>query len=126
MTAAAALLTFVLDEDIPGTLWQAVHDHNADSPYVIDVTQVGRRADLPKGTKDQLLLRWAEQERRLLVTCDLRTMPRHLAVHLSAGRHSPGVLIIRPCPVHDVIEHLAEMAHASQPEEWLDVLRIFP
>ena len=124
--AAVPLLHFVFDEDIPGPIWQAVIDHNAHSPDVIDVAQVGRRTDLPKGTKDRPLLQWAEQAGRLLVSCDLKTMPGHLADHIAEGRHSPGVLIIRPCPVGDVVEELALMAHASRPHEWLDVLRIFP
>jgi hypothetical protein len=126
MTAAGPLLAFVLDEDVPTALWRAVQGHNARSTYPIDAVQVGRHPALPKGTKDRLLLQWAEQADRLLVTCDLQTMPRHLADHLRDGRHSPGVLVIRPCPVGDVIEQLAEMVHASRPDEWLDIFRVFP
>src|SRR2546429_4475372 len=47
----------------------------------------------PLGTPDPDNLLWAEQHGRIIVTEDRRTMPVHLADHLQAGRHSPGVFI---------------------------------
>jgi hypothetical protein len=58
--------------------------------------RVGDPADLPLGSGDPALLLWAEREQRILVKHDPDTMPRHLADHLAAGRHSSGVFMIRP------------------------------
>lgn len=90
-------LRFVLDEHLRGGgLWQAIQQHNASGGYPLDVVRVGDPPDLPLGTPDLDLLLWAEREGRILLSRDFGTMPGHLAHHLLAGRHSPGVILILP------------------------------
>ncbi|MHB2019878.1 MAG: DUF5615 family PIN-like protein [Candidatus Xenobia bacterium] len=45
------------------------------------------------GTGDPEILCWCEDHESLLVTNDKRTMPGHLADHLAAGRHIPGIIL---------------------------------
>src|SRR5438132_10702867 len=111
MSQAPPSIRFVLDEDVPGAVGQAIQDHNARGSYLLDAVQVGRLATLPKGTTDADLLIWAEQEGRVIVSRDRKTMTGHYADHLVAGRHSAGVLIISPTRIDDLIAQLALIAH---------------
>jgi Domain of unknown function (DUF5615) len=126
MSQAAPSIRFVLDEDVPAAVWQAVQDHNARGAYPLEVVQVGRLAALPKGTRDADLLIWAEQEGRVIVSRDRKTMTGHYADHLSAGRHSAGVLIISPTRMDDLIAQLALIAHTDGPSDWFDRIDSYP
>src|SRR5215831_15765544 len=89
-------LRFVIDEHWRGPLWRAIQHHNAAGAYPIDAERVGDPPDLPLGTLDPDLLIWAEREGRIIVTDDKSTLVTYLTQHLQAGRHSPGVILIRP------------------------------
>jgi len=120
-------LQFLLDEHLRRILWQAIATHNALGVYVLDAVRVGDPADLPLGSMDPDVLIWGEREGRILVTRDHKTMRRHLINHLSAGRHSHGVMRIRKTstPV-EVVEFLVVAAYASDPAEWQDQFRYIP
>lgn len=120
-------LTFVLDEDMRGPLWDAIQHHNLLGLFPIDATRVGDLPDLPLGTKDPGLLLWAERSGRIIVTEDKNTMPGHLTAHLQAGHHSPGVFIVRKSGnIAAVVSLLATIAHASEPWEWQDSYFFIP
>ncbi len=79
-------ISFLVDEQLRGQLWQAISSHNQHGAYPLDVVRVGDPADLPQGTPDSDVLVWAEREGRILVSGDRRTLLRHFAKHLSTGR----------------------------------------
>lgn len=119
--------SYLLDEHLRGPLWRAVVWHNRRGVYPVDVVRVGDPPDLPLGTEDPQLLLWAEQEGRVLVTIDRRTIVRHLETHLHAGRHSPGVFLIRRnTPFSRIAEFLVVAAHASDSHEWTDRVFFIP
>jgi hypothetical protein len=121
------VLRYVLDEHLRGPLWRAIQWHNSSGVYPLDVVRVGDPADLPLGTEDPALLLWAEREQRILVTHDPDTMSRHLADHLAAGRHSPGVFMIRPhSTLPQLLTFLRDAAYASEPAEWQDRIQFIP
>ena len=77
-------------------------------------------ADL-QGKNDLEVLELAEKEGRILVTQDIRTMPRHFASFLQAGHHSPGVILIpQTVPPTAAIDSLILIWTATEPEEWVD------
>jgi predicted nuclease of predicted toxin-antitoxin system len=120
-------LRFLLDENLPGRLWSAVMRHNAREINIVDAVQVGEPADLPRGTQDPAILVWAETEGRILVSEDLSTLPIFLANHLAAGRHSPGIFLIRHgSSLKEVVDFLVLVAHASEPWEWADRCHFIP
>ena len=92
----------------------------------MDVVQVGDPTDLPLGTSDSDLIRWAEAEDRIIVSLDSRTLPTHLAEHLAAGGNSPGVFIARRPITAAFAEWLVLLAYASEPEEWRDRVSFVP
>jgi hypothetical protein len=109
-------IQYVLDEHMRGRLFRSIQSHNAGGINPIDVVQVGDPPDLPLGTPDPDLLLWAEQHGRILITRDVNMLPAHLADHLRAGHHSPGIFVIRDkSKVADIIVTLVLIAHAGDP-----------
>jgi uncharacterized protein DUF5615 len=114
-------LAFLLDENVRGRLQQAIERYNASADLPLDVIQVGAADDLPLGMSDPDVLQWIEHEDRLLVSLDKNTLPGHLERHLAAGRHVPGILLIRRgTRIAPLIEYLVAVAYASEVTEWQD------
>ena len=120
-------LRYPLDEHLRGPLWHAVQKHNAAGIHPLDTTRVGDPADLPLGTPDPDILIWAEREGRVLVSEDRATMATHLANHLRAGRHSPGVFLLRPgVTLPQIVDALAVAAYAGDPGAIQDRTEFIP
>ena len=120
-------LRFVLDENQRGLLWRAVVRHNQLGDYPVDVIRVGDPPDLPLGASDSEILIWCERESRILVSFDKKTLAEHLAAHLLAGGHCPGIFLVRRgSRVSLVVDHLALVAHASEAWEWSDRIEFVP
>jgi hypothetical protein len=112
-------LRYVFDEHFRGRFLRAVRLHNRTNAYPIDVVAVGDPPDLPRGSRDLDVLVWAEKENRILVSRDRKTLIGDLTDHLSKGRPSPGVFVVRlRATVADVIEFLSVAAYASDPMDW--------
>ena len=72
-----------------------------------------------EGISDPDVLALAAAQDRILVTHDFRTMPRHFAEFLAAGRSSPGVFLVKQrTPLAAVIEDLVLIWTASRLEDW--------
>jgi hypothetical protein len=124
---SAHLLTFLLDEHLRGPLWKAIQRHNQTGGLPIDAVRIGDFDDLPLGMDDEAILRWIEQHNRILLTRDRRTVPRHVATHLAAGGHFPGIFIVRrKCKLKELIEHLELAAYAGNPGDYEDQLVVIP
>src|SRR5262249_19224891 len=120
-------LRYLLDENLAGRLWSALMRHNARGIDLVDAIQVGDPPDLPRGSQDPDILIWAEAEDRILVSEDLSTLPIFLTNHLEAGRHSPGIFLIRHgSALKEVVDFLVLAAHASEPWEWADRCQFIP
>src|SRR5947207_10914 len=121
-------LAYLLDEHLRGGgLWHAILRHNALSPYPIDTHRVGDPLDLPLGSLDPDILIWVEREGRVLLTEDVSSMPGHLANHLAAGRHSPGIFLLRSgIALPDMVAELVLHAYAGDPAVYRDQAQFFP
>jgi hypothetical protein len=114
-------IRFLIDESMPGALSRTVARHNQKGVFLIDAIKVGENAAPPWGTTDSDLLRWMEQERRILASYDKRTLPAHFAAHLEAGGHVPGIFLFKlRHSLPFIVEYLSTVAHASSAEEWVD------
>ncbi len=77
----------------------------------------GGLASLP----DHLVLEYAAKQNRILVSSDLRTMPRYFGERLAAGQTSPGLfLVAQSAPMAEVIEALLVIWAISDASEWRD------
>lgn len=120
-------LTFLLDENLPGRVVRAIQRHNLASDMPLDAVRVGDMPELPLGADDPTVLLWAESAGRILISEDKHTLPNHLEVHLAAGRHSPGVFLVRPTiSLPAFIEYLVLVAHLTEPFEWQDRVTFIP
>lgn len=73
------------------------------------------------GRTDLEVLDLAAREGRILVTQDIRTMPRHFAAFLQRGSHSPGVILIpQTTSAATAIDSLLLVWAATEPAEWVD------
>jgi len=120
-------LAFLLDEHLRGGLWDLIQDHNRFSAFAIDAVRIGDMPDLPLGTKDPEVLIWAEANNRIILSRDFRTMPNHFDDHMAAGRHSPGVALLKPsADGQEIVSYLELAAHAAEPYEFADMVRVIP
>lgn len=115
---------FLLDEHMPRALIAAVQRLEPE----IDITVVGAAGAPRLGALDPDILLWCELAQRLLITNNRKSMPRHCAEHLAAGRHHWG--IFRTHDDEPAVGPLAASIHliwgASEAEEHVDVLDWVP
>ena|ERR1017187_3930334 len=72
-----------------------------------------------QGVPDPEVLALAAGQHRILVTSDLRTMPRHFGEFLQDRGYCAGVFLVKQsAPLADVIEALLLVWSASDADEW--------
>jgi len=87
--------------------------------------QTAQEANLV-GLKDDLVLKKAAKEGRILVTHDQKTMPIHFS-NFIIRQESPGVLIApQNSPMGKIIDDLILIWCASEPDEWINRIRHLP
>lgn len=120
MSPAANLL---LDEHVPRLYQTELGRRDPD----ILVWLVGDPEAPPRGTSDSAILRWCETTGFVLVTNNRRTMPRHLADHLAAGQHVPGIVMLNTeLGVGRTIENLVAIARGYDAAELRDLILYLP
>ena len=73
------------------------------------------------GAADPVILAWAAETGRILLTHDVKTMPRYAYERVEEGQLMPGVFAIkRSLPLARAIEELLLVAECSEPQEWAD------
>ena len=112
----------LIDEHLRGVLPQVARREG----FHVDLLQVGDLPELPLGISDPELIRWAESDDRIIVSHDCTTLPDHLAAHLRAGAHSPGIFIARRPLNVALAEFLVLAAFASDPDEWRNRVTFVP
>lgn len=81
----------------------------------------------PKRTTDPEILIWCERNDFVLLTNNRQTMPRHLADHLAAGRHVPGIVMLDDdLGIGGNMDELLLIAGASLLEELRDQITYLP
>lgn len=81
----------------------------------------------PLAAPDPEILEWCERNDFILLTNNRSTMPGHLADHMAAGRHVPGVFPVSPrSHVIGLADDLALIAGASLPGEYRELILEMP
>ena len=111
-------------------------DENVDPVYTKQLRRfqpqsftlaVGDITTPPRGTLDPEILLWCEAHNYVLVTNNRKSMPVHLANHLTSNRHIPGILILnQKLSVGENIEQLILIAEASLDNEYQDRIEFLP
>lgn len=115
------MLRFLADEDFNGHIVRGLFLHQPGIDLV-RVQDVGLQ-----GADDEVILEWAEDHGRILLTHDARTIPRHVANRLADGLHISGVLIMDDqSPIGACIEDIRLVAECSDEIEWQDQIYYLP
>jgi hypothetical protein len=116
-------LRYLLDENLPPAWRRQLlrRDRN------LVIRCIGDPGTPPKQSPDPVILEWCETHQFILVSNNRHSMPGHLADHLAAGRHVPGILIITgKMTVGRILDELALIAGATLADEYLDQIRFLP
>ena len=117
------MIGFLLDEQLTAAYLAELRQREP----ALTVRRVGVGAAPPKGSADPPLLWYCEAHDLLLVTDNRASMPVHLAEHLAAGRHVPGILVMRPsADMGGIIDALLLLYGASLPDEFRDRIEYIP
>jgi hypothetical protein len=105
-----------LDQDIVSGVLRREPDVDFELPQGV----------IPLGTKDPEVLAMAASLDRILVTHDVRTMPRHFGEFI-VENDCPGLILVpRSMPISVAIEEVLLIWHVSEPEEWVNLFRRLP
>jgi hypothetical protein len=112
---------FLADEDLDSDIIAGLRSREpAIDP--LDAKKAGLR-----GFKDPFLLDLAEQQQRILISHDRRTMTRHFRERLAAGKSNPGLFVVpQRTAIREVIESLLLVWTGSRSEEWRDAIVYLP
>jgi len=117
---APALTRFLADANLDQTIVAGVVRREP----VIDFELPQRF--IPEGMKDPQVLAVAASLGRILVTHDVRTMPRHFREFVTSNE-SPGVILIpRLMPIAQAIDEILLIWQISEADEWRNLLRWLP
>ncbi len=78
------------------------------------------------GLKDENVLAIASREKRILVTHDRRTMPRHFAAFIEENECWGVIIVSKKLEISIAIEEVILIWAASQAEEYLNSIRQLP
>lgn len=114
---------YLIDENISKILRTQLLNHEPS----LTVLMIGDEGAPGRSTSDPEILRWSEQHQFSLITNNRKSMPKHLADHLSAGHHVPGIFTINlNVSVGLIIEQLILIAGASDEDEYIDQIVFIP
>jgi Domain of unknown function (DUF5615) len=116
-------MRYLLDEHIAPVYRQQLLRAAPD----LEVWIIGDPGAPARGTLDPDILDWCEAHHFILVTNNRKSMPRHLADHLTLGRHIPGILVINlTLPIGELLDELVLIAGASDEHEYRDLILYLP
>ena len=116
-------LRYLLDENLDPLFRPGLLRRQPD----LVVWSVGEPGAPLLSTLDPDTLIWCESNRCLLITNNRRSMPAHLADHLAAERHVPGILVLRQRADLDIVlNDLILIAEAARDDEYRDRIDYVP
>ena len=115
------MLRLLIDENFSHPVLHGVKSRLPDLDFVL-VRQVGLG-----GAKDPVLLRWAAQNDRTILTRDRRTMPDFAAELIQLGEPMAGVIVVpQNMPIGRAIEELELVIACHSQEDFRDVIKHLP
>ena len=115
------MIRFLTDEDFDNDILRGVILRLPDLD-IVRVQDVGLL-----GKSDPVVLEWAAQNMRVLLTHDIRTMRRHAYARLEAGFSMPGVFVApQSLRIAQAIAEVLLLAECSVEGEWEGQVRFLP
>jgi hypothetical protein len=80
-----------------------------------------------RGVSDPLILAWAAEQQRVLVTHDVNTIPRYAYERINAEEGMTGVMVIpEDLAIGTAIEELAIVIECCEMDEFINQVRYLP
>jgi hypothetical protein len=79
-----------------------------------------------EGKEDDVVLEFAANTNRILLTHDASTVPEFAYARIQAGDDMPGVFIVNDLSIGAAIEELLLLTEASSPEDWQNIVAYLP
>jgi hypothetical protein len=110
-------LRYLIDENLSTRLKGAIQRIEP----LVDVLRVGDQGAPPLGTLDPDVLIYLTATRRLLVTDNRKSMPKHLVDHAAAEFQHWGIFVVsKDAPIGALADELYLYWEVSEAEEWID------
>jgi hypothetical protein len=112
---------FLIDQDFDHDILRGLFRHipglDVETAFEIGMSQA----------TDPELLTWAAQEGRIVLTHDRKSMPKHAADLMVAGKNIAGLIIVpRSMPLRQMLDELELMITCSETDEWINVICYLP
>ncbi|RRR65521.1 MAG: hypothetical protein EI684_22875 [Candidatus Viridilinea halotolerans] len=116
-------IRYLLDENLSPRVKLTVARHYPG----LDLLRVGDEGAPALGTLDPELLVWLDQQQRVLVTDNRKSMPSHIADHHAVGGHHWGIFLVRKrTSLLLLAETLSVYWDVTEAEQWRDVMEWLP
>ncbi len=115
------MLRLVSDENFKGSITRGILLRQPTLDLV-RVQDIGL-----SGTDDPIILQWAAQESRLVLTHDVRTMPKFATERILSRERMPGLIIAaRRASVGAIIDDILLITTCSLEDEWENRILYIP
>jgi hypothetical protein len=115
------MLRLAADENLNGSIVRGLLRRNPRID-IVRIQDIGL-----SGAKDPVVLEWAAQENRLLITHDVTTLTHYAFERVRSGKKMPGVIeISRYVSISQAIDDLALLVECSLDGEWEGQVRYLP
>lgn len=114
-------MKFLADENFEGAIFRGLLHRKPD----IDLVRV---QDVGLAEADDLtILEWANQEGRIILTHDRRTMPQYAYQRMADGESIAGMIVMKSTiSVGQAIKDILLIEAISIPEEWVNMVQDLP
>jgi predicted nuclease of predicted toxin-antitoxin system len=115
------MIRFAADEDFDNDIIRGLRRRQPEI-NILRVQDGGLRS-----AKDAVVLAWAADEDRVLLTHDVTTMSAHAIDRLRLGQRMSGIIIVHQhLDIGNVIDDLEVIATCSSVTEWVDQVFYLP
>lgn len=115
------MLLLVADENFNNDIVRGLLRRKPDLD-IVRIQDVGL-----SGAEDPIILEWAAQENRVLLTHDVTTITKYAYERVQAGQRMPGVIeVSRSVPIGVAIEDILLLAESSHEAEWKGQILYLP
>jgi len=115
------MIRFLADENLNNDIVRGIIRRNA-AIDIVRVQDIGL-----SGATDPMVLEWAAQENRILLSHDVATITKYAYQRIESARLMPGVIEIHQAlPIGLAIDDIVLLAEASSENEWNNQILYLP
>lgn len=114
-------MRFAADENFNGRVFKGIRERLPE----IDIVRV--QDTVAYKASDPDLLEWLASENRVLLTHDVKTMPRYVYGRVQSGLFMPGIIEVRlKVSIGQILDELEVILAAGRPGDFENIIRYVP